>query len=105
MTETKEPRALLEAIRYFADPDVALAAVVKLRWPDGKPICPRCSGLEPWFLKTRRIWSAEVPPPVVGQRRDQGVRVQRGSRLPISLAGARARRRSLSRRQTCAGRA
>ena len=60
MTESREPRTLLEAIRYFADPDVALAFVVKLRWPDGKPVCPRCSGLEHSFLKTRRIWKCRA---------------------------------------------
>jgi hypothetical protein len=35
---------------------VALATVAKLRRPDGKPVCPRCGGLERSFLKTRRIW-------------------------------------------------
>jgi transposase-like protein len=60
MTENREPRTLLEAARYFADPDVALAFVVKLRWPDGKPICPRCSGTEHSFLTTRRIWKCKA---------------------------------------------
>lgn len=59
MTQTREPRTLLEAIRYFGNPDVALATVVKLRWPDGKPVCPRCGGLEHSFLKTRRIWKCK----------------------------------------------
>jgi len=52
----REPQTLLEAVRYFTDLDVALAFVVKLRWPDGKPVCPRCSGTEHSFLRTRRIW-------------------------------------------------
>jgi transposase-like protein len=56
MTASQEPRTLLEAIRYFADPDVALAFVVTLRWPDGKPVCPRCGGVHHSFLTTRRIW-------------------------------------------------
>jgi transposase-like protein len=58
MSETgaREPRTLLEAVRYFSDPDVALAFVVKLRWPDGKPVCPRCGGRRHSFLTTRRIW-------------------------------------------------
>ncbi|HEY3957872.1 MAG TPA: IS1595 family transposase [Streptosporangiaceae bacterium] len=55
-SENREPRTLLEAVRYFSDPDVALAFVVKLRWPDGKPACPRCGGLRHSFLTTRRIW-------------------------------------------------
>lgn len=59
MTETREPRTLLEAVRYFADPDVALATVAKLRWPGGKPVCPRCGGMEHSFLTTRRIWKCK----------------------------------------------
>jgi transposase-like protein len=45
----------LEAVRYFSDKDVALTFVAKLRWPDGKPVCPRCGGVEHSFLATRRI--------------------------------------------------
>jgi transposase-like protein len=51
-----EPRTLLEAVRYFSDPDVALAFAARLRWPDGKPVCPRCGGKRHSFLATRRIW-------------------------------------------------
>ncbi len=60
MTQTGEPRTLLEAVRYFSDPDVALAFVVKLRWTDGKPVCPRCACMEHSFLKTRRIWKCKA---------------------------------------------
>ncbi|SRR6266536_1084354 len=62
MTDTQngEPRTLLEAVRYFSDPDVALAFVAKLRWPGGKPVCPQCGGREHSFVKTRRIWKCRV---------------------------------------------
>ena len=30
-----QPQTLIEAIRFFADPDVALRTMVELRWPDG----------------------------------------------------------------------
>ena len=61
MTRTKnEPRTLLEAIRYFSDPDVALTFVANLRWTDGKPVCPRCGCLEYSFLKTRRVWKCKA---------------------------------------------
>ena len=33
--QTKAPETLLEAIRYFADEDDALAFVANLRWPSG----------------------------------------------------------------------
>jgi transposase-like protein len=60
MTETREPRTLLEAVRSFSDPDVALAFVVGLRWPGGKPVCPRCGAMQHSFLKTRRIWKCKT---------------------------------------------
>jgi transposase-like protein len=50
-----QPQTLTEAIRFFADPDRALAFVVQLRWPDGAA-CPRCGVDTPSFLTTRRIW-------------------------------------------------
>ncbi len=50
------PETLLGAIRYFADPDVCLAFVAALRWPDGRVTCPRCQGTEHSFLSTRRLW-------------------------------------------------
>src|SRR5579859_3760766 len=55
ITSIAAPTNLREAIRYFADPDRALAFVVQLRWPDGV-ICPACEGRRVSFLKSRRIW-------------------------------------------------
>jgi transposase-like protein len=52
------PKTLLEATRYFADPDVCIEYVAKLRWPDG-PACPRCGSREYSYLKTRRIWKCK----------------------------------------------
>jgi transposase-like protein len=49
------PQTLIEAIRYFSDPDVCLTFVAALRWPDG-PQCPRCGSGDPSFLKTRRLF-------------------------------------------------
>ena len=51
----KAPRSLLEAIRYFADPDRCLTFMVELRWPDGI-ICPRCGSKEVTFLANARVW-------------------------------------------------
>jgi transposase-like protein len=53
------PSTLLEAIRYFEDPDVATEFVASLRWPDG-PECPKCGGKEHSFLKTRRLWKCKA---------------------------------------------
>src|SRR5712692_4791547 len=49
------PETLLEAIRYFADPDTCLSYMVGLRWPDGV-MCPTCGSRAVSFLSTRRLW-------------------------------------------------
>jgi transposase-like protein len=54
----KQPKTLLEAIRYFSDLEIATQFVAKLRWPDG-PVCPRCDGKNHSYLKTRRIWKCK----------------------------------------------
>lgn len=55
-TSTKPPRTLQDAIVYFSDPQRAFDYACKMRWPDGKIICPRCSSEKNSFVKTRRIW-------------------------------------------------
>jgi transposase-like protein len=57
-TGRKKPTTLLEAIRYFSDPDVCVEFVANLRWPDG-PVCPRCGGVEYSYLTTRRLWKCK----------------------------------------------
>ena len=56
--ETALPSTLLEATRYFADPDVCVQFVASLRWPDG-PVCPTCGGREHSYLSTRRVWKCK----------------------------------------------
>lgn len=58
-TSTALPQTLVDAVRYFADPDVCLSFVANLRWPHG-PVCPECGGVEPSFLKTRRLWKCKA---------------------------------------------
>jgi len=53
------PKTLVEAIRYFADLDVATAFVADLRWPDG-PECPDCGGKEHSYLTTRHLWKCKA---------------------------------------------
>src|SRR5436190_491068 len=50
------PATLLEAVRYFSDPDVCLAFMVAIRWPDGNVTCPRCGNTTVRFLAERRLW-------------------------------------------------
>lgn len=49
------PQTLIDAIRQFADPDIALNFMATLRWPNGVE-CPRCASKEVSFLGTRRLW-------------------------------------------------
>jgi len=51
-----DPQTLLEAVRYFSNPDVALDFVRRAVWPSGVPVCPHCGGTETSFVSTRRIW-------------------------------------------------
>jgi transposase-like protein len=53
------PQNLIEATRYFADPDVCVKFVAGLRWTDG-PVCPRCEGTEHSYLTTRRVWKCKA---------------------------------------------
>ena len=59
MKDEKAPSALIEAIRHFSDPDVCVAFVASLRWPDG-PVCPKCEGTEHSYLTTRRLWKCKA---------------------------------------------
>lgn len=54
----REPKTLLEAIRYFSDEDVCLEFMTELRWPDGVR-CPTCGRDEPRFIATRRLWECK----------------------------------------------
>ena len=55
----KNPTNLIEAIRYFADLDVATEFVAKLRWPNGWT-CPECGGTEYSYVSTRRLWKCRT---------------------------------------------
>jgi ribosomal protein L37AE/L43A len=48
----------MEAVRYFADPDVALKHMIELRW-GGTPTCPTCGRVDVRFIATRRIWECK----------------------------------------------
>jgi transposase-like protein len=58
VTDANVLDTLDRAVRYFADPDVCLAFVGALRWPNGVR-CPHCDGSEHSFLSTRRIWKCK----------------------------------------------
>lgn len=54
-SENEFPQSLLQATRYFADPNVCVDFVASMRWPNGV-ICPHCDGKRVSYLSSRRIW-------------------------------------------------
>ena len=51
------PETLTEAVRVFADEDVSLKFMVKLRWGGMDQVCcPRCGSVRVRFISTRRVW-------------------------------------------------
>jgi len=60
---TKEPQTLLEAIRYFTDPDACLGLMVSLRWPTGVVTCPACGSTNVSFHQARRLWQCKTKHP------------------------------------------
>src|SRR5258708_5855734 len=55
----KKPKTLQQAIVHFADPDNCLKFMVRLRWHDGKVICPTCGRNDVVFLKNQRKWQCK----------------------------------------------
>jgi transposase-like protein len=61
MAQESFPRTLVDAIRYFADPQVCHDTVTALRWPNGVA-CPRegCGSNLVQYIATRRIWRCKA---------------------------------------------
>jgi transposase-like protein len=51
----REPKTLIEAVRYFSNPDICLQFLIPIVWPDGVT-CPHCGAKDAHFIATRRIW-------------------------------------------------
>jgi transposase-like protein len=54
------PTNLLEAIRYFSDEQRCIDVVANLRWPNGRPVCPKCGVEEDdrkhYWLAAQKRW-------------------------------------------------
>src|SRR5690349_9080532 len=57
--KTTYPKSLVEAVRYFADPDVTHEFFVKIRWPDGTVCCPHCGDVNVKYLAKYRRWECK----------------------------------------------
>lgn len=54
----KTPKTLQQAIRYYADEQVCIDTVAKLRWPDG-PVCPACEHKDHYYLAKQKRWKCK----------------------------------------------
>jgi transposase-like protein len=54
------PRTLLEAVRFFKDPNICLQFMVMIRWPDGIVKCPTCGSAKVGFLANQRRWQCSA---------------------------------------------
>ena len=54
------PKTLTDAIRYYSNEQTCINAVAALRWPDGKPVCPKCNAVEGerkhYWLDAQKRW-------------------------------------------------
>src|SRR5947207_34355 len=57
------PETLIQAIRFFSDPDVCLTFLASLRWPDGRVACPICGSQSVTFLSEYRRWKCHTKHP------------------------------------------
>lgn len=57
MVTNRFPQTLIEAVRYFQDPDVCRDFVAAMRWPEGVT-CPRegCGSDKVHFIESRNVW-------------------------------------------------
>jgi transposase-like protein len=56
--ETKRPETLIEAVKYFSDPERAFNAAIELRWPNGIT-CPVCAGKVIAFIPSEKRWNCK----------------------------------------------
>lgn len=59
MTDT--PQTLIEAVEYFSNPKVCFEAMLPVKWPDGKPACPKCGHGEVYVIRTRAMLQCKFP--------------------------------------------
>jgi transposase-like protein len=52
-------RTLQQAILHFSDEQVCIDAVVAMRWPDGKPVCPGCGNKDHYWLASQKRWKCK----------------------------------------------
>src|SRR4051812_18535719 len=57
--KNNRPATLIEALRYFADPEVCQDFMVQMRWPDGIVTCSTCGRDDVSYLTNQRRWQCK----------------------------------------------
>lgn len=58
ITDMKHPETLIEAVRYFSNPDTCIEHVAALRWPHGVA-CPTCGRVDVSYLEKQKRWQCK----------------------------------------------
>lgn len=56
------PKTLVEAVRYFADPQTCISFLAAIRWPDGVT-CPTCGNKKVGYLANQQRWQCSKKHP------------------------------------------
>lgn len=48
------PETLIEAVKYFSDYEVCHTYMLAIKWPNGKPTCPKCGGEDIGYIVSRK---------------------------------------------------
>ena len=59
MTE-QHPATLIESVRYFSDLRICNEYMKRIKWPNGKPVCPKCGSDRIGELKARHKLKCNV---------------------------------------------
>lgn len=60
MSETTDPKTLIEAVRYFSDPEICHAYMIGIKWPSGEIRCPKCGGGQIGHIRTRMVFQCKT---------------------------------------------
>jgi transposase-like protein len=55
----EKPTTLQAATKHFADEQVCIDTVARLRWSDGRPTCPACGHKDHYYLATQKRWKCK----------------------------------------------
>jgi len=54
------PESLMEAVMYFADPQVCHEYMTRIKWPDGRVVCPKCESDNIGEIRTRCMFKCRA---------------------------------------------